>query len=273
MADSRARTATMLKRFAAAVVVGLIAAVALSFWAFKLKGVADQQSVIAGQKADEAEAAMGKAMKAQGMTSLAVARAAVQEGRHFDARLHAARALGFEGFGAERQDSAFRELFPPLLPEDAPEFSEALSVARAVDGASPLWVVPYFRHHLGSVNDVAIAPDGRIAASGGENSNEVHIWDLESGDLVRKLEGHTEDVEAVVFSPDGETLVFTALGKTHCVCAQVLKELAWLLAENAQTPVAGTTKWVHQAISSTFARATAKACLTRFPPWTHYGIF
>ena len=52
---------------------------------------------------------------------------------------------------------------------------------------------------------VAFAPDGRLLASGSWDKT-VRLWDVQSGRLVRTLEGHTRSVESVAFPPDGRLL-------------------------------------------------------------------
>ena len=37
-------------------------------------------------------------------------------------------------------------------------------------------------------------------------SSEIHLWDAETGAHLRTLEGHTDSVFSVAFSPDGRTL-------------------------------------------------------------------
>ena len=49
-------------------------------------------------------------------------------------------------------------------------------------------------------------PDGRIVRlrrSGSANDKTIKVWDLESGRLLRSLEGHTDGVNAVALTPDG----------------------------------------------------------------------
>jgi WD40 repeat protein/serine/threonine protein kinase len=52
-----------------------------------------------------------------------------------------------------------------------------------------------------SVN-VAFSPDGRRLATGGER-NTVKIWDVQTGQALQTLRGHSGEVYSVAFSPDG----------------------------------------------------------------------
>ncbi len=49
--------------------------------------------------------------------------------------------------------------------------------------------------------DIALSADGTMVASGG--GENVAIWDLETGELIRVLVGHTNTVRSAAFSPDG----------------------------------------------------------------------
>ncbi len=71
-----------------------------------------------------------------------------------------------------------------------------------------------FQGHREAVNSVAFSRDGRTALSGGGNGNawfsntverSMIWWDVATGQIIRRFEGHTGAVTAVAFSPDGHT--------------------------------------------------------------------
>lgn len=61
--------------------------------------------------------------------------------------------------------------------------------------------------HVGPVNAVAFSPDGQLAASAGEDRRTL-VWEVSSGRLLHRLQGHTARVLCVAFSPDGGRLLF-----------------------------------------------------------------
>src|SRR5689334_18309058 len=63
--------------------------------------------------------------------------------------------------------------------------------------------------HTGSVLCVAISPDGKWLASGG-NDSTIKIWDLKTGRLLRTLYGHNAKVLAIAISPNSHYILSAA---------------------------------------------------------------
>ena len=59
---------------------------------------------------------------------------------------------------------------------------------------------------------IAFSPDGRILASG--NDNSVILWDVQRRQRLGRLTGHTDTVLSVAFSPDGRILASSSDDKT-----------------------------------------------------------
>ncbi len=55
---------------------------------------------------------------------------------------------------------------------------------------------------------LVFSPDDTVLVSGLING-AIELWDVESGDKLTALDGHSEPIETLVFSPDGKTLVST----------------------------------------------------------------
>ena len=63
--------------------------------------------------------------------------------------------------------------------------------------------ISHFGEHQGSVFAVAVHPLQPLAVSGGED-DLGYIWNLEDGEVVVKLTGHSDSVTSVGWSHDGE---------------------------------------------------------------------
>ncbi|MCP4932980.1 MAG: hypothetical protein GY927_01970 [bacterium] len=54
----------------------------------------------------------------------------------------------------------------------------------------------------------AISPRGDLAATAGGSNNEIHIWNMTTGRLVKKLRGTGKNVWSVGFAKDGQSIVW-----------------------------------------------------------------
>lgn len=55
------------------------------------------------------------------------------------------------------------------------------------------------------INSVAISPDGSILASGNDDKS-IHLWTVETGEVITTLTGHSQGVKSVAFNLDGTIL-------------------------------------------------------------------
>ncbi|VUC30441.1 unnamed protein product [Clonostachys rosea] len=60
------------------------------------------------------------------------------------------------------------------------------------------------------ISSIALNPQGSLVAAG-DLQGSIHLRDLERGQLLHKLHGHTDSVYAIVFSIDGRKLASTGL--------------------------------------------------------------
>jgi WD40 repeat protein len=65
-----------------------------------------------------------------------------------------------------------------------------------------------------SVSGLALAPDGRTMAIYSLYEQEIHLWDWETGKLLRILKGHSRPPVSVQFSPDGQLLASSSPDRT-----------------------------------------------------------
>jgi WD40 repeat protein len=82
------------------------------------------------------------------------------------------------------------------------------------------------RDHDFPITSVAVSRSGDMAVSCDKKS--IRLWDLENGQLIRTIFGHTDDVRSVRFSPDdsrivsaskdGTAIVWTVAGETVLEC-------------------------------------------------------
>ena len=73
------------------------------------------------------------------------------------------------------------------------------------------------RPYFGGVNGVAVTPDGRLAISASDflfRDHMLKVWDIESGQQLKGLRGHTFGVTGVAVTPNGRLAISTSNDKT-----------------------------------------------------------
>lgn len=90
----------------------------------------------------------------------------------------------------------------PAKPAASAEDAASAPASPAVIGANP-----------DSILAVAISADGRIALSGSAHT-DIDVWNVDTGERVRRLQGHTDWVRALALSKDGTRAVSGSDDKT-----------------------------------------------------------
>ncbi|MFD4715705.1 TIR domain-containing protein [Streptomyces sp. NPDC058430] len=150
-----------------------------------------------------------------------------------------------------------------------------LAAARS-DGTMRFWNVAA-RRQIGGPLDfggsdlnptVAFSPDSTVLATANSygTKTEVRLWEVRTRRQVGELvHGHTIDVPALAFSPDGRTLATSAEGSV----------LLWNLATHRQTgalPGAGSPNIAFSPDSRTLATSTADHTVALWDAGTHRRI-
>ncbi|WP_010585257.1 WD40 domain-containing protein [Schlesneria paludicola] len=89
------------------------------------------------------------------------------------------------------------------------------------DGTALIWdretgrVLHSLKHGGEYVNSVAISPDGRFLATGGnDREGFIQIWEIASGKRLKVIKGHDDEVLSVSYSKDGSRLLTSSYDKT-----------------------------------------------------------
>jgi periodic tryptophan protein 2 len=61
---------------------------------------------------------------------------------------------------------------------------------------------------------LAVDPSGEVVCAGSLDSFDIHIWSVQTGQLLDRLAGHEGPVMSLAFSPDGSTLVSGSWDRT-----------------------------------------------------------
>ncbi|MGV0104732.1 hypothetical protein NSTCB13_03421 [Nostoc sp. DSM 114160] len=117
-----------------------------------------------------------------------------------------------------------------------------------------------YEGHGSKVNSVAISPNGQTFVSGGsdnfvnKNGEVTKLWDLSTGYLLTNLVGHSDYIQSVVFSPDGQS-VFTS-------CRETIK--LWNLQTGTQEDILSFATHKNHADSSAGIRLLSMSGIDSF---------
>ncbi len=87
--------------------------------------------------------------------------------------------------------------------------------------------VPMDEGHEGQLFGLAVSPDGRSIAAGGwtgwdwDGKASVYLFDIASGDLMRRLGGFPDAIHAIAWSPDGKHLAVGLQGRAGLAVVRV----------------------------------------------------
>lgn len=95
----------------------------------------------------------------------------------------------------------------PILPTAAPPTPTPMSPIISADTVARLSIFSTFGEGE-SLRNLAFSPDGTALASAGGNTDDfdIRLWDVDSGQLLQTLTGHSSIVWRLAFSPDGSML-------------------------------------------------------------------
>ena len=83
--------------------------------------------------------------------------------------------------------------------------SLALAQGLSQDVVSGIETEPTRTFGLGTLNAIAVSPNGEFMVTGG--SRGAFLWEISSGTVIRTFEGDTHWVTSVAFSPDGQSIL------------------------------------------------------------------
>ncbi len=196
-AEEQIQAAQQLRRRAVLLAGLLVVALLLAIVSVLFGRAANHNATLASQNAATAQAASTQAVEQQAIAATERYRAEYQAQVALSRQL-AAQASNLAGdldLGLLLSLEAGR-----VLP-DSLEYKQSLLTLLQTTPQ----LTTFLHGHTGNVFDVAVSPDGSLAASGGKDQTII-LWDLKRYQPIATLSGHNGWVNTVLFSPNGEIL-------------------------------------------------------------------
>jgi WD40 repeat protein len=98
-----------------------------------------------------------------------------------------------------------------------------------------------FRGHVGNITTMSWSPDSRWLASGANNDDIIHIWDVTNNSEVMTLRGHDGWIRSLEFSPNG---TYLASGSTDLsIRIWDIRKQTTIAVLNGHTDIVGGLAW------------------------------
>jgi WD40 repeat protein len=118
-----------------------------------------------------------------------------------------------------------------------------------------------YRGHDNTVLPGIFSPNGRRAATGGGNNNEIHVWNAKTGKLEKRLAGKGAPRWSAAFSTDGQYLAWGNIWREPSYKAA--NPIEWRLRLTRAGGVLGVPERVDSVAAATFLRARTSLGATR----------
>jgi Tol biopolymer transport system component len=96
-------------------------------------------------------------------------------------------------------------------------------------------IIKRFSDNSKDIWGLAISHDGKTLASAHRTEKVVKLWDLSTGQLLKTLEGHLDELRSVSFSPDGKYIATGSADKTVKLWSMKDKKLVHTFSEHTDT--------------------------------------
>jgi WD40 repeat protein len=98
-----------------------------------------------------------------------------------------------------------------IVSSGVPGVGGQVTIVRWFDGK--LTVEKTIEAHSDVINAAAMSPDNKVMATASHDKS-IHLWDVESGNLIQTLKGHNGAVYDIVFDPTGTVLASASADET-----------------------------------------------------------